>query len=135
MLFIKKFLLCLNLLIVPCVSNLRAEMLEEEHPVVILGGGVAAMTAGTYLARGGLSPVIITGPFIGGTIIQSQNVQNWPGEISISGLDLSDKVKNQAEANGAVLQAEIVVSVDLSKRPFIITTKKIFGSAEQFKRY
>ena len=131
----KKLLLWLNLLVISCVSTLCAEVLEEERPVVILGSGVAAMTAATYLARGGISPIIITGPSIGGTITQSHNVQNWPGEISISGLDLSEKVKQQAEINGVVLKSEVVVSVDLSKRPFVITTKQLFDSGEQHKKY
>ena len=67
----KKFILWLNLCAMSCVSTLRAEPIEEEHPVIILGSGVAAMTAATYLARGGVTPVIITGPSIGGTITQS----------------------------------------------------------------
>jgi thioredoxin reductase (NADPH) len=131
----KKVLLWLNLLILPFTSILRAETLGEEYPVVILGGGVAALTSAVYLARAGLPPVVITGPFIGGTITQSHNVQNWPGEMSISGIELSDRVKKQAEQNGAILASEIVLSVDFSTRPFLITTKSIFGSGEQLKQY
>ena len=102
---------------------------------MILGGGVAALTSAVYLARAGIPPVVITGPVIGGTITQSHNVQNWPGEMAISGLDLGDKVKKQAELNGALLNEESVVSVDFSKRPFIITTKKNFGANESLKKY
>jgi thioredoxin reductase (NADPH) len=72
---------------------------------------------------------------VGGTITQSHNVQNWPGEVAISGIELGEKVQRQAEANGALLQSEIVVSVDFSKSPYLITTKKIIGSNEQLKRY
>ncbi len=131
----KKFLVCLHLLVLPLTSTLRAEVVEEEHPVVILGGGVAALTSAVYLSRAGITPVVITGPSIGGTITQSHNVQNWPGEISILGMDLGEKMKQQAERNGAVLQSEVVVSVDFSKRPYLVTTKKIIGSDEQLKRY
>ncbi len=131
----KKFLVLLNLLILPFTSALPAEVQEEEHPVVILGSGVGALTSAVYLSRAGITPVVITGPSIGGTITQSHNVQNWPGEMSISGVELGDRVRNQAELNGAILQPELVVSVDLSKRPFLITTKQIIGSTEQFKRY
>jgi thioredoxin reductase (NADPH) len=131
----KKFFLWIPLLILPFTSTLRAEILEEEHPVVILGGGVAALTSAVYLSRAGFPPVVITGPIIGGTITQSHNVQNWPGEFSISGHELGDRVKRQAEQNGAILASEVVLSVDLSKRPFLITTKPIFGSADQIKRY
>jgi thioredoxin reductase (NADPH) len=132
---VKKFLLRLNLLILPLTSTLRAETMEEEHPVVILGSGIAALTSAVYLARAGLPPVVITGPFVGGTITQSHNVQNWPGEVSISGIELGDRVKKQAEQNGAILASETVLAVDLSKRPFLITTKPIFSSGEQLKQY
>lgn len=115
------------------VPSLSTEI--EERPVIILGSGVAALTAATYLARAGIPPLILTGPTVGGTITQSHNVQNWPGEISISGLDLGEKVRKQAELNGALLRDESVVSVDFSKRPFLITTKKIFGSDAQLKQY
>lgn len=113
--------------------SLRAEI--NEYPVMILGSGVGALTSAVYLARAGIQPVIVTGPSIGGTILQSQHVQNWPGEVSIPGIDLSDKVKKQAELNGALLLPESVVSVDFSKRPFTITTKKALGSSEELKTY
>jgi thioredoxin reductase (NADPH) len=116
-------------------SPLKAEVIEKEHPVLILGGGVAALTSAVYLSRAGITPVVITGPVVGGTITQSHNVQNWPGEVSISGLELGEKVRKQAEMNGALLQSEAVVSVDFSKRPFLVTTKKVIGSDEQLIRY
>ncbi len=132
----KKIFNWLSLFLIPFASVLQAdEVLEEEHPIVILGGGVSAMTAGTYLARGGIVPIIITGPTVGGTITQSHNVQNWPGELSISGIELSERVKTQAETNGAILQSEIVISVDLTARPFVITTKKLFDQSGQSKKY
>ena len=128
----KKILLALNLFL---ASLSHAEVVIEEQPVVILGSGVAALTSAIYLARAGIPPVVITGPSMGGTITQSHNVQNWPGEISISGIDLSEKVKKQAELNGAILQSEVVVAVDFSARPFTITTKKILGGTEELKKY
>lgn len=130
-----KFFSCLSLFLLLSTSPLRGEVIEKEHPVVILGSGLAALTSATYLSRAGIPPVVITGPTIGGTITQSHNVQNWPGEISISGSELGEKVRKQAEASGALLQSEVVVSVDFSKRPFLITTKKIIGSEEQLIRY
>ena len=93
------------------------------------------MTSAVYLSRAGITPIVITGPSIGGTITQSTNVQNWPGEISISGSELGEKVRQQAEQNGAILQAETVVSVDFSKRPFLITTKKVIGTGEHLIHY
>ena len=106
-------------------------VVEEEHPVVILGSGVAALTSATYLARGGITPIVISGAAMGGAITQSHCIQNWPGELSITGLDLSEKIREQAEVNGAVILAEEVVSVDFSRRPFLIRTKPLFGQGEE----
>ncbi len=131
----KKIITCIHLLLIPFIPLLQAEVIEKECPVVILGGGVGALTSAVYLSRAGITPVVITGPQVGGTITQSHNVQNWPGEVSISGLELGEKVRHQAEMNGAILESEVVVSVDFSKRPFLITTRKIIGSSEQQIRY
>ncbi len=104
--------------------------IDQEYPVVILGGGVASLTSATYLARGGLHPLVISGPMIGGAITMSHSVQNWPGEEEISGIDLAEKMRHQAEANGAIIRPEIIVKVDLSKRPFLITTQEPFSDGK-----
>jgi thioredoxin reductase (NADPH) len=103
----------------------------EEHSVVILGGGVAALTAATYLARGGITPLVLTGSCIGGALTQSLRVQNWPGELEISGFDLTEKMRKQAEANGAIFRPEVVIAADFSKRPFLITTRNVFSEGEE----
>jgi thioredoxin reductase (NADPH) len=111
---------------------------EERHPVVILGGGVGALTSATYLARAGITPLVITGPVLGGTITLSNAVQNWPGELDITGDALSEKLYKQAEFNGALLRSEVVVSVDFSERPFTIVTKPVFSagdSSDDTKKY
>ena len=66
----------------------------------------------------------------------SNDVQNWPGEIAISGDALSEKLYKQAEFNGALLRSEVVVSVDFSERPFTILTKPVFGNGvDDIKKY
>ncbi|MGD2169181.1 MAG: FAD-dependent oxidoreductase [Chlamydiota bacterium] len=95
----------------------------EKQDVLILGGGVGGVSAAIYLARAGYKPIVIEGKNPGGLISQSHLVQNWPGEKEIAGYDLFIKLKEQAEACGAVFYSESVKSVDFSKRPFqIITT-------------
>ncbi len=116
------------------VCTLSASAAEERCPVVVIGGGVAGLTSATFLARAGIVPVVITGPVIGGAIAQSHNVENWPGELSISGTDLSEKMRSQAEALGADLRAEELISVDFSQQPYLITTRPLFGDG-QLKHY
>jgi thioredoxin-disulfide reductase/thioredoxin len=98
---------------------------EQTYPVVILGGGVGALTAALYLSRAGIEPIVLEGANPGGLITQSHMVQNWPGELEISGIDLVEKIRNQAAANGAHFRGEEVVAVDFSKRPFTITTQLV----------
>ena len=107
---------------------------QEIHSVVVLGGGVGALTSATYLARAGITPLVIEGSAPGGAITQSPNVQNWPGELAISGFDLIEKMHKQAEANGVQFRSEEVIGVDFSARPFTITTKDLYqDKVHQFK--
>ncbi len=132
----KKRILSIILSIFICSLVFSREQQEEIHPIVILGGGMGALTSSTYLARAGITPLVITGPVLGGTITLSSEVQNWPGEIAISGDALSEKLYKQAEFNGAILRSEVVVSVDFSQRPFTIITKPIFSdSVDDIKKY
>lgn len=104
---------------------LEATVEAKAYPVVILGGGVGALTSALYLARAGVEPIVIEGATPGGLITQSHMVGNWPGELEISGVDLADKIRKQAESNGARFRREEVIAVDFSKRPFTITTRLV----------
>lgn len=128
-----KKLLSILLALATCQFAFAEERVEEVS-VVVLGGGVGALTAATYLGRAGITPVVFTGPVLGGAIIQSHSVQNWPGELDISGIDLIEKMRVQAQANGALLRSEEVLSVDFSKRPFIIKTKEMFHKEPKIVR-
>jgi thioredoxin reductase (NADPH) len=94
-------------------------------PTVIIGGGVGGGTAAIYLARAGFKPVVIQGANPGGAIVQSEMVENWPGAMQIRGAELMERIRKQAETNGALFRNEEVVSVDFSKRPFTITTRSM----------
>ncbi len=109
------------------LSTLPMKAVDTE-PVVILGGGVGSLTSALYLGRAGVSPLVIEGPTPGGLLTQSHAVQNWPGVMEIDGMQLVEKMREQAEANGARFASEEVIAVDFSKKPFIITTRKLDGS-------
>ncbi len=87
-------------------------------PVVIIGGGIAGMTAALQISQAGLTPLLIMGPSPGGIITVSHDVENWPGELSITGADLADKLQKQLEERGIQLIEGVVKSVDFSRRPF-----------------
>jgi len=62
------------------------------HDLIIIGGGPAGITAGIYAARKKLNTLLITKDFFG-QISSTSQVDNWPGEIGISGIDLMRKLE------------------------------------------
>lgn len=91
--------------------------------VLIIGGGPAAYTAAIYAARGGLKPVVLEGYASGGQVARSGRIDNFPSyPKGIPGADLGDQMREQAERFGAELVMDEVQSVDLSGRPFTVTS-------------
>ena len=66
------------------------------YDVIIIGGGPAGVSAGIYAARKHLKTILLTGEF-GGQSIVSPTIENWIGEISISGQDLAKKMQAHLE--------------------------------------
>jgi thioredoxin reductase (NADPH) len=104
---------------------------EKVYPVVILGGGVGALTSAVYLQRAGIETVVIEGQNPGGAIAQSPSVHNWPGEVEIDGGTLVEKIRNQASYNGATFRSEEVIHVDFSKNPLEITTRSVLDPEQK----
>jgi thioredoxin reductase (NADPH) len=87
--------------------------------VAIVGSGPAGYTAAIYAARALLEPVLISGIQPGGQLTITTDVENYPGFAEvIQGPWLMEQMKAQAEHVGAEFVNDIVVSADLSVRPF-----------------
>lgn len=110
---------------------------ERIYPAVIVGGGAGAMTSSVYLSRGQVLPLVLEGKTPGGAITKSHMVENWPGEIGIPGMEIADRLKAQAEKNGAVFLEQEVVDINLSTYPYVITSKDVFDEDQifQYKTY
>ncbi len=97
----------------------------EKRKLVIIGSGPAAHTAAIYGARAELSPLLYEGFYsgtAGGQLMTTTEVENYPGfPEGVTGPALMDKFRKQSERFGTAILTEDVVSVDLSKRPFLIT--------------
>lgn len=91
--------------------------------VVIIGSGPAGLTAATYAARANLEPLLIRGPQQGGLIATTSEVENYPGfPEGVNGYDLAEMMEKQAARFGTKFLDGHITNVDLSKRPFTLTT-------------
>lgn len=96
--------------------------MTKEHittNVLIIGSGPAGYTAAIYAARANLSPVLVTGMEPGGQLTITTDVENFPGFADpIQGPWLMEQMKAQAEHVGTRLITDMIVDIDVSKRPF-----------------
>lgn len=82
---------------------------ERVEEVIIIGSGPAGFTAGLYTARANLNPLLLTGNDYGGQVSITYEVENYPGfPESLSGPDLVEKMKAQAEKFGCRVEFDFV---------------------------
>ena len=91
--------------------------------VIIIGAGPAGLTAGLYAGRAGLKTLVLAGAELGGQLLLTEKIENFPGFPTASGLELMETIKKQAECVGAQIIREKAVAVDLSDRPFKVQTE------------
>ena len=94
----------------------------EHHRLVIVGSGIAGLTAAIYGARANNEPLVLEGDEPGGQLTLTTEVDNYPGfPEGISGPDLIQRMKEQAKRFGTEIRHGIVEDLDASDRPFHIT--------------
>jgi len=95
-------------------------MTTHHTKVLILGSGPAGCTAAIYAARANLQPILVAGLQPGGQLTITNDVENFPGFAeAVQGPWLMEQMQAQAEHVGTRFLHDTIVSVDLSKRPFV----------------
>ena len=91
-------------------------MAKTDYDLVIIGAGPAGLTAGMYAARARMNVLLLEKTVPGGQILVTDWIENYPGfPEGISGFDLAEKMKNQAEALGLKIETAEVHSLNLSE--------------------
>lgn len=102
---------------------------QQVHDLIIVGSGPAGYTAAVYAARAELNPVVFEGVEYGGLLMQTTEVENFPGfHKGIMGPDLMEEMRSQAERFGADLRQEEVEKMDLTG-----DIKRVWAYGEEYR--
>lgn len=93
-------------------------------PIAVVGGGPAGLSSAFYGAREKYHTVLFQGPHLGGQLMETKDVENWPGITKDQGSHIIKRLEKQAQDAGAIIVPEMIVDADLSSWPFKLTTQK-----------
>jgi len=103
-------------------------MSKKVENVIIVGSGPAGYTAAIYAARANLTPLMISGEEVGGQLMTTTEVENFPGFADgVTGPELMEIMKKQAERFGTKMMSKNVTKVDLKSSP-----KKVWVGDEEY---
>ncbi|AWH90476.1 thioredoxin-disulfide reductase [Buchnera aphidicola (Melanaphis sacchari)] len=96
----------------------------NHNKIIILGSGPAGYTAAIYAARANLNPILITGINKGGQLINTNEIENWPGDFDkITGINFMDRMHKHAVKFKAKIISDTIISVDFHKKPFFLLSE------------
>ncbi len=103
--------------------------MDNDFDVIILGGGPAGLTAGIYLSRAKIKTLILNEGSIGGQVVLTHEIANFPGVEKISGFMLARTMKTQAQQFGCKIKSNVnITDIDLQNKTIEINNKDVFTS-------
>lgn len=105
--------------------------MKNHFDVIVIGAGAAGLTAGIYLSRAKVNTLILNEGAVGGQMVLTHEIANYPGIESISGYELARNMKAQAQKFGCVIKSNIKITnlkLDEELKKVTINNKEIFTS-------
>ena len=100
-------------------------MSNEKFDYLVIGAGCAGLASAQYAARGGLSVLVLDVAGAGGQVLQISDLENYPGVFpAVDGATYMMTMQKQAEAFGAKVFQDNVLSIDKTGGSFLVKTKK-----------
>jgi thioredoxin reductase (NADPH) len=116
----------------PSENRKAARIMAYSKKLVVIGSGPAAYTAAIYAARANLEPLVFGGVALGGQLMITSDVENYPGFAEpVAGPDLMEQMRKQCERLGVILIPEYVSKADLSRPPFQVETTEGTAASAQ----
>lgn len=104
-------------------TSVSVETILNRYDVIVVGGGVAGLSAALYAARDGFSTLVLEGDFVsetempGGALLLTPEIENFPGFPGGAGSELVTIIKAQAKKFGAVIQRDLVEDIQFATKP------------------
>lgn len=93
-----------------------------KYDVIVVGAGIAGMTAAIYVKRAGKSVLVLESVIHGGQIINTIGIENWPGDYGVSGADLAGKIYEQLGKLGIEVEYSEVETIEKTSEGFTVKT-------------
>ncbi|QIE02027.1 thioredoxin-disulfide reductase [Buchnera aphidicola] len=93
----------------------------KHNKIIILGSGPAGYTAAIYASRANLHPILITGTNQGGQLMNTSEIENWPGDTKkISGSELMNRMYQHAKNLNTEVISDNIIKVNFKQKPFYL---------------
>lgn len=91
-----------------------------EYDVIIIGAGISGITCGIYLKRAGINTLIIENNMPGGQLNKASVIENYPGHVGITGVELASTLLEQISSNNIDMLNDDINSIDYDKKEIVV---------------